>query len=282
MRCQIPPPSPRTNVLRGLIEGLPAPYPVLIQDAYRYARYASVRRRRAVHAEILGRLESAEMIAQGPFRGMKYLSAAFCSELIPKLVGTYGRELNAAIETICLAGCDRIIDIGAAEGYYAVGLALRNPQARIIGFELNASARFYFRKLARLNKALDRIEIRGLCDLDSLTSALDGAQKPAIVCDCEGAEDLLLDPDRVEALRRSFVLVETHDGLEVNGVPLEGITERLRERFSPTHDVEVIASTVRTESNLPSGTQLTPEQATEAMNEGRPWAQWMFMKPKAA
>jgi hypothetical protein len=26
---------------------------------------------------------------------------------------------------------------------------------------------------------------------------------------------------------------------------------------------------------------LTDEEAMEAMNEGRPWAQWLFLRPKA-
>lgn len=268
--------------LRQVIECLPAPWPVWIQERFRDLRYSQVRQRRRTRAAILDRLDSPGLIAQGPFRGMSYLDLAFCSEILPKLVGTYERELNPAIEAICNAGCDRIIDIGAAEGYYAVGLALRNPEARVIGFELNPSARYYLRKLARLNLVSDRIEIRGLCELDSLAEATAGARQPAVVCDCEGAEDLLLRPDRVEPLRRSFVLVETHDGLATEQGVLEGITDRLVQRFQPTHEVQVIGSADRTLADLPAGIRLTPDQAARAMDEGRPWAQWIFLRPKAA
>ncbi len=211
---------------------------------------------------------------------MSYITSAFCSEILPKIVGTYEQELNPAIEAICEAGCDRIIDIGAAEGYYAVGLALRNPEARIIGFEMNASARYYLQRLAKLNEVSERIELQGLCDPDSLARAMEGAEKPAVVCDCEGAEDLLLRPDRIEPLRRSYLLVETHDGLENDGVRLEGITDRLSERFAPTHEVKRIASTDRSESDLPTGIHLAPDLAAEAMDEGRPWAQWLFLSPR--
>ncbi len=268
------------RIIRQGIERLPAPLPMVLQDSFRYLRYGEVRRRRKTQAEILGRLDSPGVVAQGPFQGMNYLSSAFCSEILPKLVGTYEQELNPAIEAICDASCDRIVDIGAAEGYYAVGLAIRNPDATVIGFELNASARYYLQRLAKLNEVSERVEVRGLCDPDSLARAMEGADKPAVVCDCEGAEDLLLRPDRIEPLRRSFVLVETHDGLETDGVRLEGIADRLAERFEPTHDVQVIASTERTENDLPTGIHLTPDLAAEAMDEGRPWAQWLFLSPK--
>jgi hypothetical protein len=268
------------TILRQGIERLPAPLPVCIQDTFRYLRYGEVRRRRKSHAEILGLLESPEFVAQGPFQGMRYLSSAFCSEILPKLVGTYESELNPAIETICKANCDRIVDIGAAEGYYAVGLAIRNPGARVIGFELNASARYYLQRLARLNGVSQRVEVRGLCDLASFGQAMEGARNPAVVCDCEGAEDFLLCPDQVEPLRRSYVLVETHDGLETDKGILEGITNRLIERFQTTHEVEVIASKARSRNDLPPRIPLTPEQAAEAMDEGRPWAQWLFLKPR--
>jgi hypothetical protein len=211
---------------------------------------------------------------------MNYIASAFCSEILPKVVGTYELEIIPAIEAICRAGCDRIVDIGAAEGYYAVGLALRNPDAKVVGFEMNASARYYLRRLAQRNGVADRIEVRGLCNPDSLTHAMEGARHPAVVCDCEGAEDSLLDPARIESLRRSFVLVETHDGLSTDAGVLEGITDRLRERFEPTHEVEVIRSRDRTTDDLPNGIHLSPDEATEAMNEGRPRAKWMFLIPR--
>jgi hypothetical protein len=270
------------QLLRHGVERLPAPLPVLLQDWFRHLRYGQVRRRRQAHGRILGRLESPGVVAQGPFRRMRYLSSAFCSEVLPKLVGTYESEASPAIEAICDAGCDRIIDIGAAEGYYAVGLALRNPGARVIGFEMNPSARYYLRRLARRNGVADRIEVRGTCDPDSLARAMAGAVRPAVVCDCEGAEDFLLRPDRIEPLRRALVLVETHDGLTTDAGVLEGITDRLRDRFGPTHEVEVIASRDRRSDDLPAGNHLSPEEAAEAMDEGRPWAQWLFLTPKAS
>jgi hypothetical protein len=200
---------------------------------------------------------------------------------LPKLLGTYERELWPAIEAICGAGCERVVDVGAAEGYYAVGMAARNPEAEVIAFEASPSARYLLRRLARRNSVSDRLRVLGSCDTGSLERALDGVRRPAVICDCEGAEDSLLRPDRVGALRRALVLVETHDGMETEAGALEGITRRLRERFAPTHDVELIGSRARTHDDLPPGCRLSSDEAEEALTENRSRAQWLFMSPRA-
>jgi len=256
--------------------------PVWIQGTFRYLRHPRVRERRRLHRRVLARLDSPRRVSQGPFRGMRYVALAYCSEILPKLVGTYENELVPAIETICESNCDRIVDIGAAEGYYAVGMALRNPSARVVAFEINPSARHYLRRLSRRNGVAGRIAIRGSCTLDSFGDSLEGARRPALICDCEGAEDQLLRPDLIEPLRRAWIVVETHDGLETDHGVLEGITRRLHERFEATHEVEIIPSRARSREELPRGCSvLTDPEAAAAMDEGRPWAQWLFLKPRA-
>jgi hypothetical protein len=273
--------KPLKQLIRHGVERIPAPFPFLIQHGFRYVRYPSVRHRKQTQRSILNRMANPEVVAQGPFQGMSVLNLAYCSEVLPKILGTYECELNDAIEVLCGSNRDVIIDIGAAEGYYAVGMALRNPDATVISFEMNPSARYYLRRLAERNGVGERIREHGICQIDSLNDALDDAHRPAVISDCEGAEDLLLDPDRVPALRRSWILVETHDGLQVGSTTLNGITERIIARFTPSHEIRVIASRDRVPSDLPPDCVLTPEETLEAMNEGRPWAQWLFLVPRS-
>ena len=64
-------------------------------------------------------------IAAGPFAKMKYSFESHGSSIVPKLVGSYEAPLESWIEEAIKNGYNRIIDIGCAEGYYAVGLAFR-------------------------------------------------------------------------------------------------------------------------------------------------------------
>jgi hypothetical protein len=262
------------RILKQGIECLPAPLPILTRESLQYLRYPRIRRERRVQRRILAKLDAPKRVAQGPFEGMGYLPLGSSRVGLPMILGTYERELYPAIEEICRAGCDLIVDIGAAEGYYAVGMALRNPGVPLTCFEMDPSVRYYLRRLVRFNGVRGRIRIMGECTTARLDAALAGAGRPAIICDCEGAEDVLLDPRSVPSLRRASILVETHEAM------VGGVEDHLRERFTPTHDIEVIRSRPRTRDDLPGGCDLTEDEAAAAMDEHRRQAEWMFMRRK--
>src|SRR5277367_5483480 len=80
----------------------------------------------------LGVLETAKrylekngpVVRNGPFSGMIYpREAALNRHSIPKLLGTYEMELHPVLDLVAKRHYDCVIDIGSAEGYYAVGLA---------------------------------------------------------------------------------------------------------------------------------------------------------------
>ena len=87
----------------------------------------------------------------GPFAGMKYVNSTSEGPYYPRLLGTYELELGPTIEELCQKSFDTIMAVGAAEGYYAVGLAIRNPQSRVIAFELNVKGQNLMRQMAKMN-----------------------------------------------------------------------------------------------------------------------------------
>src|SRR5262249_14170280 len=66
-------------------------------------------------------------IRGGPFAGMDYVTEATEGALIPRLLGTYESELHPYILAFARMGPEAVIDVGSAEGYYAVGLARLMP-----------------------------------------------------------------------------------------------------------------------------------------------------------
>lgn len=223
-------------------------------------------------------VEHADGIVRGgPFKGMRYVGRSHCSQLAPKLLGTYELEVRGVVDEMLRLASDRIVDVGAAEGYYAVGLLRLAPDSRIVAFEAEAPARAALHELAALNGVTDRLDVRGLCDAGALTAALAGAARPVVVMDIEGAERDVLDPESVPHLRRAHVLVELHPHL----VP--DIRERLSERFRPSHRVEFIPAVARGIASLPSGTPFGRRDLLAAVWEGRPDGQgWLWMTPRHA
>ena len=95
------------------------------------------RARRTLESRLRSVLDDPETVLSGPFKGMRYpLRSSGQGGLLPKLLGTYERELSPAIERLISDRPTLVVNVGAAEGYYAVGLALRAPQAQVIAFEM--------------------------------------------------------------------------------------------------------------------------------------------------
>src|SRR5450432_1000849 len=103
-------------------------------------------------------------VLAGPFAGMIYVEQSVGSLLLPKLVGSYECEIKNIVEEICTGDYDTIIDVGSAEGYYAVGFARRMSDVRIVAFESEVKGRKLCKKMAAINNIENRITQRGSCD----------------------------------------------------------------------------------------------------------------------
>ena len=230
------------------------------------------------HIEHLVRSRTKGRVHSGPFRGMRFIDGAAGSVHIAKLLGIYERELNACLEEACALNFLLIVDVGAAEGYYAVGMALRNPTARVTAFEMDTRARAALAEKVRLNDVGNRVEIRGKCEPDDLERVLADTPRPYVICDAEGDEAVLLDPATVPSLQRAWILVELHEFIE------QGITEKIRERFVVTHKIAHIWQQERTITDFPFKdfyTRWLPESYLRwAVSESRPERMsWFWMEP---
>ena len=184
-------------------------------------------------------------VQSGPFKGMVYTGviATECSRL-PRLLGYYERTLRLVTDKIISRGNPLVIDVGCAEGYYAVGLAMQMPQTRVWVRDTNPKAQANCAKLVALNGVADRVKIGVIIthgDFDICSG-----QDTIVICDIEGAERELLDADKAPGLLQADILVESHACDDA------GLTETLRKRFAPTHDVERFDSAVDS-SVLPPG-----------------------------
>ena len=208
----------------------------------------------------------------GPFRGLRYpAQASWGSAFLPKLLGTYERELHKAIERVARRPYNLVVDIGAAEGYYAVGLALRMSQAPVIAFEIDAAARGMLARVIAHNAVQARVAVAECCDGDQL---LDLAQRGPgfLLSDCEGCEFELFQPAQVRALAEWDLLIETHDSLRQN------ITRQLAARFRGTHRVTLIKPRQRTTADFPLRGSFSRFERLAAMDEGRHRAKWLFLE----
>jgi len=245
-------------------------------------RFSMARRHRLIR---LCQRETRGIVRSGPFAGTIYAHDSISGGYVANVLGIYERELHGTVARLAQLGIRQVLNIGAGDGYYAVGLARMFPDLRVIAFEMEPRGREFVREMAERNGVLSQIEIRGQCGVAELRDALIAPRETLVWCDVEGYEDVLMDPGEAAALRDAWVLVELHDGKN------PGVSDRVRNRFNATHSIETIWQQARTASDFPFSTSytrsLTPEQLAAAVDECRPVLpgvtpmSWFWMTPNA-
>jgi hypothetical protein len=214
-------------------------------------------------------------VGQGPFAGMRYPEEAVghATWLGPKLLGAYECELNAVLADVIAADFPVVVNIGAGEGFYAVGLALKSPGSMVYAFETDAAERRLCLSMAESNGVPRRIAVEGECNLarlSALTPEIGGA-RVFVLCDCEGCELDLLRPDVVPLLQSATLLVELHPSVD------SAIPTLVVDRFRSTHEVTQIPR-----SPSPS-TQLHKPGGLRALLHppaGQPDPEWVYLRPR--
>lgn len=207
-------------------------------------------------------------VLHGPFRGMRYPKSSLVSrDGVPILFATYELELHPVIEEAVSKRYDRIIDVGCAEGYYAVGLAIRTSTP-VFAFDCEPRERSYLRQMARLNNVADRIHVRSWCSARILARLTCG-QRCLVISDCEGYELKLFQDTALSALEDCDLIIELHatiPGLDVGSI--------MRERFRISHSAKII-----TFDHLNTGC-VVPEKWQRFAREFRsPGQQWLYLTP---
>jgi hypothetical protein len=185
------------------------------------------------------------------------------------LVGSYEREVHPAVEQAFQHST--FVNIGAAEGYLAVGVAMRAPQVSVYAFETDSGGRKMMRDLAALNDCT--VQILGQCDTKTLNNLRVGADLMLWV-DVEGYERVLLDPERVPILRRATILVEQHPHVDPTTPAV------LDERFAPTHYSKVYTFSPRRREEFPALKQLSDRDAALVLLERAGAQSWTLYLPR--
>ena len=224
---------------------------------------------------ILIKIWGSGKVLSGPFKGLK-MRQKFPTK--PMLLGVWEKELSFIWDSL---GNQRfIVDVGAAEGFYAVGLAQKYPEKKIIAFEMNPSSKHLLEMIAEDN-AVSNLETHGKCEYEDLAKLGGKLENSIIIMDCEGYEIQLLEVNKSSIFKKTHILVELHEMYEI------GCTDILKNRFSDSHQISEIEGQCRSIEDWPNQLNfLRPffpnKILLHFMDEGRPYPMnWLYMKPKS-
>ena len=186
--------------------------------------------------DLVQKVSKDKVVLYGPFKDLLYPSfKSKSSSLYSKLIGSYEKELEVEFERVINCGYEQIIDIGCAEGYYAVGFAIKMPKVKVYAYDIDSEARDLTNQMAILNKVDDRVVVKSHCDSKTFQN-FDYSKKTLIISDCEGYEQFLFTKENIGAFESVDLIIETHDWVDIN------ISSNLEGLFFKTHNVEVLQS----------------------------------------
>ena len=95
--------------------------------------------------------QAGTVVWQGPLAGLEFLrqSAEGCH--VAKLLGCYEQPLQPHIEAAIQSAYPVVLNIGCAEGYYAIGMARRMADTKVMAYDLDPNARHVCAALAATN-----------------------------------------------------------------------------------------------------------------------------------
>ncbi len=172
------------------------------------------------------------VIHAGPFVGMQFLNKSAEGCHVAKLLGCYEQPLHEYFTPASIGRYERVINIGCAEGYYAVGIARLSETVIVDAYDTDEMARESCANLARNNNVSNRVNVYGEFSAKRIDDHT--GQRCLVLCDVEGAEKDLLNIDAFPDMRKLDFIIESHECF----VP--GITEELISRFSATHRITPI------------------------------------------
>ena len=215
----------------------------------------------------------------GIFKGLILSKEEFWSQkdLGGKLLGLYEFEIQDLLSTIQKRRRSTLIDVGGADGFYAVGALVNNLFDNCICFELTEKGRTSLERTANDNGVIDRLQILGEANENSFLSVEVDFLDCVILIDIEGTEYDLLTDKVLNKLKQTELIIEIHvfdEEHELERKRLMGIVSNL-------FDLNIIRTSGRDFSIINETYHFSDTDRGLLTSEGRDkLGEWWHLSPK--
>lgn len=215
-------------------------------------------------------------VRHGPFKGLLLNEKEWWGcDLGTKCMGLYEQQNQILLSQLSVDN-HTFIDLGGADGYFALGALINQMFERSIVFEQSEIGQQSIKSAALKNGLTDKITIHGEANemsLKKLAESLDLSQCVFLI-DIEGGEYDLLSHDVLMALRQCNIIVEMH------GNTTERSKLNLFRNAITTHEVIPIETGPRNPRGLKDLDGLMDDDCFLLLSEGRAYGYWLHLKPK--
>jgi Methyltransferase FkbM domain len=258
--------SKHQETIKTILEQICAHHPELLAHA--------VELRRDLISDVIWSYHSRQ-VAYGPFNGLKLTDHSHWgnSDKGVMCLGLYEQELLNDLTKIP-SGYDVFIDLGAADGYYGIGVLVAKLFKKSYCFELTEKGREVIVQNAMLNDLSESIQIFGGADKNFYEQIpADDLNKSILFVDIEGAEFDILDENVFQKFSNSIIYIELHDWFYEDGYEK---LENLKKNFRKTHEAIEIQTGARDMSIF---SELSILSDSDSEGRGR-LMKWLKLVPK--
>ena len=160
------------------------------------------------------KLQSKNLVQSGAYKNMKIGDIAWSEyDYCPKIIGVYENEVqNELLKT----NCKYIVNLGAGEGYHAIGQILSGTKEQAICFELSKTSRKFLNTNSKINNIENKIKIFEKANNNYLDYSQDKIsdidfKECVFLIDIEGDEFNIINNKNLETLKESKLIIEFHE-----------------------------------------------------------------------
>ena len=208
------------------------------------------------------------VIRYGPFKGFKFSDKSWwgSTDRANMLLGLYEQEVLKSFQTIPKK-YKTFIDLGAADGYYGIGVLVGDMFEKSYCYEISLDGRRTIEQNAKLNNVFDNVKIRGLAVKDFYKDFQSNEISQSVLfVDIEGGEFELFDKNIFEKFSKSIIYIELHDWFFSDGnEKIKKLEEDAKEYFS----IEKITTTSRDLSVFKELNEMSDSDRWLICSEGR-------------
>ncbi|GGB45626.1 hypothetical protein GCM10011316_17120 [Roseibium aquae] len=217
-------------------------------------------------------------VSQGLFKGLQLNRDAWWgkSDLGAQCLGLYEKEILDFISA--RAPFDTFLDIGAADGYYAVGLLHAKKTRKAICFEISEEGQRAINENWQRNEKPGELEVHGEATKKNIASVASNlTDKTLVLIDIEGFEFQLLSKKVIAALGKCTVIIEIHNWID----GFENKYPDLLKNLDRFFDIAIISPSERNTQSIELLRSYTDDNRLLVSSERRPCLmRFLHLTPK--
>jgi hypothetical protein len=154
----------------------------------------------------------------GPFMGMRIPKNPTWkyTHVAQMILGIYESPVLNVLQDSRFLKREVFVDIGAADGYYPIGLCYSKRMKKAFAYEIDAKSRSSISASAIMNGVGDSIVIRSEANDQELSKLADeiDMNEVVILVDIEGGEFDLLGGEMLSKLKKAVLIIEIHNWID--------------------------------------------------------------------